>query len=153
MSINGIYQFGTLTTKSGKVIDFNDIDRDKDGKISQQEYNFIQKELCMDTVELTEENQQKDEKNVTDYEFILWNQEAHMQESYDTLCTQVATDFIGNNAKYSAQILKELRLFLSDFKEQYQSNGESIVNMSAKFDEELQKKYADIKQELLSDKQ
>lgn len=153
MSINGIYQFGTLTTKSGKVIDFDDIDRDKDGKISQQEFNFIQKELCMDTVELTEETQKKDDKNVTDYEFVLWNQEAHMQEAFDTVCVQVSTDFIGVNAKFSPQILRELRLFLTDFKEKYINDGELITEMSAKFDDALQKKYADIKQELLPDKQ
>lgn len=150
MSINGIYQFGTLTTKSGKVINFDDIDRDKDGKISQQEYNFIQKELCMDTVELTDEAQKNDDKNVTDYEFVLWNQEAHMQESFDTLCVQISTDFIGANAKYSSAILKELRAFLNDFKESYIKDGESIIDMADKFDEALLKKYNDIKQELLS---
>ena len=152
MSINGLYQFGTLTTKSGKVINFDDIDRDKDGKISQQEYNLIQKELCMDTLELSEESQNKGEKNVTDYEFVLWNQEAHMQEAYEEVCVMVSKDFIGENAKYSAQILRELRTFLKDFKEDYINSGESVIDMAAKFEEALQNRYADIKQELLPDK-
>ena len=52
MSFNGIYHFGAITTKNGKVLDFDDIDKDRDGKISQQEYNFIQKNLCMDTLEI-----------------------------------------------------------------------------------------------------
>ena len=84
MSINGIYQFGTLTTKSGKIINFDDIDRDKDGKISQQEFNFIQKELGLDIVEFVDEDN-KGEKKVSDYEFVLWQQEAQMQEAFDVL--------------------------------------------------------------------
>ena len=150
MSINGLYQFNTLITKNGKIIDLENVDIDKDGKISQQEFNLIQQELCMDTLELTDEQQQKDEKNVSDFEFVLWNQEAHMQNSFNNLCVQVSKDFIGVNSKHSPQVLKELRMFLSDFEEEYLSSGESIINMSAKFDEMLLLKYEEIKQELLA---
>ena len=150
MSINGIYQFGTLTTKSGKVINFEDIDLDKDGKISQKEYMFIQQELGLDTVEFIDEKQ-KGEKEVTDYEFIQYFQESQMQETFDTICNQVASDFIGSNAKYSSQVMKELRTFLKDFKEEYLNNGSSIGEMAAKFQEALPVKYSEIKKEVLGD--
>ena len=150
MSFNGIYQFefGTLTTKNGKVINFNDIDTDADGRISQQEYNFIQKEICMDTIEFKHE-EQKGEKEVTDFEFIWWQQESNMQESFDELCSKVATEFIGSNAKYSSKVLKELREYLSDFKEEYKNSGDSIIEMSSKFNAALPNKYEEIKRELL----
>ena len=144
MSIIGIYQFGSLTTKNGKVINFEDIDTDKDGKISQQEFNFIQKELGLDIVEFVDEPK-KNDKNVTDYEFVLWNQESQMQKLFDNLASQVAVDFIGNNAKYAQQVLKELRQFLSDFKENFKNGGESIADMAEAFGNELPLKYEEIK--------
>ena len=148
MSINGVYQFGSLTTKSGRVINFDDIDLDKDGKISQQEFNFIQKELGMDTLELTDEKQ-KGEKKVTDYEYVLWSQESQMQDEFDKICTQVAKDFIGANAQYSSQVLKELRQFLKDYKQSYIDENKTIIGMADSFREELPKKYEEIKQEYL----
>ena len=150
MSINGIYQFGTLTTKSGKIINFDDIDRDKDGKISQQEFNFIQKELGLDIVEFVDEDN-KGEKKVSDYEFVLWQQEAQMQEAFDVLAAMVAKDFIGNNAKFSQYVLKELRQFLTDFKESYKKSGESLIEMASSFQVTLPAKYEEIKQSYLGE--
>jgi len=150
VSINGIYQFGTLTAKNGKVINFDEIDRDKDGKISQQEFIFIQKELCMDTVEFLEEDQQKDEKKVSDYEFILWQQEAKMQDSFDKLCAKVATEFIGENAKYSQQVLKELRAFMSDFISENKKSIETAAAMGDTFGDAIFAKYDEIKTDLLN---
>lgn len=148
MSISGIYQFGTLTTKSGKVINFDEIAKDNDGKISRQQYLFIQKELGLDTVEFLEESQ-KGEKNVTPEEFARWYQEAEMQKMFDDLCTQIATDFIGDNAKYSKQVLKELRIFLNDFKEEYLKGEKSLAELSADFKSALPVKYSEIKKEVL----
>jgi len=148
LSISGIYQFGTLTTKSGKVINFDEIARDNDGKISRQQYLFIQKELGLDTVEFLEESQ-KGEKNVTPEEFAKWYQEGEMQKMFDNLCTQIATDFIGDNARYSKQVLKELRIFLADFKEEYLKGEKSLAELSADFKEALPVKYAEIKKEVL----
>lgn len=148
MSISGIYQFGKLTLNNGKVINFDDIDTDKDGKISQQEFNFIQKELGLDIVEFVEEDN-KGEKNVTDYEFVLWQQESQMQELFDKLASQVAKDFIGNNAKFSQPVLKELRQFLGDFKEDFKKSGKSIIDMASSFQTALPVKYEEIKQSYL----
>ena len=88
MNFSGIYQFGSLTTRNGEVLRFEDIDTDANGKISQQEFNFIQKELGMDTVEFAEQDD-KGDKDVTDYEFVLWNQEAKMQKAFENLCGMV----------------------------------------------------------------
>ena len=148
MSFSGIYQFGNITTKNGQIIDLDNIKTDKDGKMSQRTYNFIQKELGLDTVELSEEPQ-KGEKNVTDYEFVLWNEEAQMQETFDNLCTQVATDFIGKNAKFSKQVLKELRQFLNDFKAENSSDPEKVLDMGDRFETAILEKYEELKNELL----
>lgn len=147
MSINGIYQFGAITTKSGKVLEFEDMDKDRDGKISQQEYNFIQKNLCLDTVEL-ENGGVKKEKNVTDYEFVLWQEEAKMQETMDSIQAEIATDFIGVKAKLAPQVLRELRDFHDSFKEQCKNSEDSIINMASKFDAALPAKYEEIKNRL-----
>ena len=148
MSISGFYPFGELVTKSGKVINFDEIDRDGDGKISQREFNFIQKELCLDTVELTDVKQ-KGEKQVTDYEFVLWFQESQMQELYNNLSSQIAKDFIGANAKFAQQVLKELRLFMQDYKESYINNSEPIGELASNFEAALFQKYEELKQEYL----
>lgn len=148
MSLTGIYQFGNITTKSGHVIDFDNIKTDSDGKISQRAYNFIQKELGLDTVELSEEPQ-KGEKQVTDYEYVLWHQEENMKDIFDAICIEVSKDFIGENAKYSAQVLKELRQFLADFIAENESDSKKMVDMSDRFAEELPKKYEEIKNSIL----
>ena len=152
MSFTGIYQFGNITTKNGQTIDFDSIKTDKDGKITQRTYNFIQKELGLDTVELSEEPQ-KGEKNVTDYEFVLWNEESKMQETFDAICREVSKDFIGANAKHSAQVLKELRVFMNDFKSENASDSEKMVDMADRFAEELPAKYEEIKNEILGKKE
>ena len=151
MSINGIYQFGALTTKSGKVLEFEDMDKDRDGKISQQEYNFIQN-LCLDTVEL-ENGGKKGEKKVTDYEFVLWQEEAKMQECLDEIQAQVATDFIGAKATLAPQILRELKDFHDDFKEGCKNSDDSIIDMASKFEAALPLKYDEIKARLMNEKQ
>lgn len=145
MSINGIYQFGTLTTKSGKVINFDDLDTDKDGKLSQQEFNLIQKELGLDIVEFINE-EQKGEKNVSDFEFIWWQQEAKIQEKFNNLVTQVAKDFIGENAQNSIIVIKELRDFIDDFKLSYQNGEKPILNMEDDFNQILPEMYNKLKE-------
>ena len=92
---------------------------------------------------------QKGEKNVTDYEFVLWNEEAQMQEAFDSLCSTVATEFIGANAIHSAKVLKDLREFLSDFKIDYKNGTKSIINMAADFNEALPQKYEELKNNYL----
>jgi len=149
MNFSGIYQFGSLTTRNGEVLRFEDIDTDCNGKISQQEFNFIQKELGMDTVEFAEQDE-KGDKDVTDYEFVLWNQEAKMQKAFENLCGLVSRDFIGENAKYSQSILKEMRTFLKDFKEEYMNSENSIGGMAEAFQTALAQKYIGIKQEYLN---
>ena len=148
MSFSGIYQFGNITTKSGQVIDFDSIKTDSDGKITQRTYNFIQKELGLDTVELSEEAQ-KGEKQVTDLEFVQWNQEAHMQEAFDEVCVQVSQDFIGSNAIHSAQVIKELRQFMNDFKAENTADPNKMIDMADRFESELQVKYNELKEALL----
>ena len=148
MSFSGIYQFGNITTKNGQNINLDDIKTDNDGKISQRTYNFIQKELGLDTVELSEKPQ-TGEKNITDFEFVLWNEEAQMQETFDNLCAQVAVDFIGQNAKYSKQVLKELRQFLNDFIENNSFDPEKVVDMAERFETAIQEKYVELKNEFL----
>ena len=148
MSISGFYPFGELVTKSGKVINFDDIDIDNDGKISQKEFNFIQKELGVDIVEISGEKQ-KGEKDVTDFEFVFWQQEAHMQNTFNLLCAKVATDFIGTNAQYSTRVLNELREFMNDFKAENSSDPEKVAGMADSFAQEIMVKYNDLKESIL----
>ena len=111
MSFTGIYQFGSLTTRNGETLSFSDVDKDGDGKISQQEFLFIQQELCLDTVELSEESESNAENNVTDEEYVSWAQEMQMKNALDELIAQIAQDFIGSNAKFAPQVIKELRYY------------------------------------------
>ena len=148
MSFTGIYQFGTITTRTGQVLRFEDVDTDGDGKISQQEFNFIQKELCMDTVELSDSDS-KGEKQVTDSDYAMWSLEMQMQNALNDMIAQVAKDFIGSNAQYSTRVISELRDFLKDYTESYKNSDENIAEMADKFAAALPIKYNEIKEGLL----
>ena len=148
MSFTGIYQFGSITTRNGQIFKLEDLDTDGDGKISQQEFMFIQKELGMDTLELSGE-EKKGEKQISDEEYITWAFEMRMSNALNGVISQVATDFIGANAQYSSEIVSELRQFLSDFKAEYKSSGEDLALMADKFEEALPAKYEEIKENIL----
>ena len=150
MSFTGIYQFGTLTAKNGQTLSYSDIDKDGDGKISQQEFLFIQQELCLDTVELAEGNESNAENNVTDEEYVSWAQEMQMKNALDELIAQIAQDFIGCNAKFAPQVIKELRYYLEDFQEEYKKNGGDITHIANEFNERLPLKYEEIKNNILN---
>lgn len=150
MSFTGIYQFGSLTTRNGETLSFSDVDKDGDGKISQQEFLFIQQELCLDTVELSEGSESNAENNVTDEEYVSWAQEMQMKNALDELIAQIAQDFIGSNAKFAPQVIKELRYYLEDFQEEYKKEGGDISQIANKFNESLPLKYEEIKNNTLN---
>jgi hypothetical protein len=75
-----------------------------------------------------------------------------MQETLDKLISKVAVDFIGNNAQYASQVIKELRSFMNEFKEDYKTSSKSIIEMSDAFTIALNEKYESLKQEYLQTK-
>ena len=105
MDFNSVFQFGSLTTRNGQVLRYEDIDKDGDGKISQQEFNFIQKELGLDTVEISDK-EKKGEKQITDVEYVYWAQEMQVKNAVEKMGKIIAKDFIGANAGYAPQIME-----------------------------------------------
>ena len=74
--------FGSLTSKkTGEVLKFEDFDTDKDGKISENEYAKIRKQIAKtDRVELSTVDKDED-KEVSKEEFATWQQEIEMQNA------------------------------------------------------------------------
>lgn len=147
MTIDGINQFGSLTTKTGKVLKFENFDKDNDGKITEEEYNSVLKEYDLDSVELSTVDKNKD-KNVSKEEFTTWEQKIEMQNAINELKGQLVIDFAGEDDKYPNQVMSELKDFLESFANNYGNND--IDKMAEKFKEELPAKYTEIKDQVLS---
>ena len=148
MNFIGGYQFGSLTTKSGQTIKLEDFDRDGNGKISQQEYLFIQRELGVDTLELSEGGK-KQEKQVTDEEYVTWALEMQTDNILNDFIAKVATDFIGSNSVHSSKVIAELRKFAAEFKANFDITKDDVAELGDNFATALQTKYDAIKAEIL----
>ena len=89
MAFIGINQFGSLTSKVGKIPSFEDFDVNKDGKISNEEFESLFKEEGWDTVEFSTVDKNAD-KEVSEEEFKTWEQERKMQEAVNNISGQFA---------------------------------------------------------------
>lgn len=147
MTINGVNQFGSLTTKTGQVLNFEDFDKNGDGKISEQEYSSVLETYKLDSVELSTVYKNSD-KEISKEEFEIWQQEIEMQNALNELKGQLAIDFAGEDDKYANQVMSELKEFLESFVSDY--GNENIGDMADKFKEALPAKYAEIKDKVLS---
>lgn len=142
---SGINQFGNLTV-NGQKIRFEDFDKDKDGKISQEEYDSVMKEINLDTVELSTVDKNGD-KEVSEDEFALWEQKTQMQDAVNNMAAAISRDFAGKT-QYLTNITNALRDYIDDFANNYK--GEDISKMTEDFKAALPTKYAELKASVLS---
>ena len=141
-------RFGNLTTQSGQQIKFEDMDKDSDGTITEQEYNAALQEYGLDSVELSTVDTNGD-KQVSNEEFQIWEQKIKMEEALAPYIQQVTTDFIGANSAYAGDMTTALRELIDKFTEEYTTEGKTVSEMAAEFDAQLPAKYEAIKEEIL----
>ena len=122
-------RFGSLTTQSGQQIKFEDFDKDKDGVITEDEYNAALKEYGLDSVELSKVDNNQD-KQLSNEEFQMWEQKIKMEEALQPYLTKVTTDFTGKNSKYAADMTAKLRDLIDKFAEEYMESGKNISNLA-----------------------
>ena len=141
----GINNFGSLTTNTGKVLKFEDFDVNKDGQITQEEYESVMKEMQLDTVELSTVDKNND-KSISEEEFAVWEQKIEMQNFVNDKQKQITTDFTGTKSEHIPQIMSELRDYINDFAKNF--DGE-VSTMAESFKAAFDKKYAEIKENVL----
>ena len=141
-------RFGNLTTQSGQQIKFEDMDKDSDGTITEQEYNAALQEYGLDSVELSTVDTNGD-KQVSNEEFQIWEQKIKMEEALAPYIQQVTTDFIGANSAYAGDMTTALRELIDKFTEEYTAEGKTVSEMAAEFEAQLPAKYEEIKEEIL----
>lgn len=142
-------RFGNLTTQSGQKINFENFDKDGDGKINEQEYNAALAEYGLDSVELSNVDKNGD-KNVSNEEFQIWEQKIKMEEALKPYQAKVTTDFIGKNSQYASDMTKALNEWIDTFADEYANSGKEIANMATEFEAALPAKYSTIKSSILS---
>lgn len=140
----GINQFGSLTV-NGQKLTFEDFDKDKDGKITQEEYDALLKEVELDSVELSTIDKNED-KTLSEEEFEIYEQKLLMQDAVNEMKSTISTDFSGSKSQY----LQEVTVYLKDYINGYALTyvGE-VSSMAEDFKTSLPAKYEEIKQEVL----
>ena len=135
----GINQFGSLTVNGTKV-KFEDIDTDKNGEISEQEYNNFLNEVKLDSIEFSSVDKDGD-KVISESEFTLYDQKSQMQDAINDMAGTISQDFAGKS-----EYLTDVSNALKDYIEEYAANytGE-VENMAEDFKAALPLKYDEIK--------
>ncbi len=141
-------RFGNLTTQTGQQIKFEDMGKDSDGTITEQEYNAALQEYGLDSVELSTVDTNGD-KEVSNEEFQLWEQKIKMEEALAPYIQKVTTDFIGANSAYAGDMTTALRELIDKFSEEYTSEGKNVSEMASAFEAILPTRYEEIKEEIL----
>ena len=144
MGIDGLNVFGSLTV-NGKKLSFEDFDANKDGQVSEAEFdNLLSKQEC-DKLELSSIDNNAD-KIITKEEFDDFEQKAEVQDALNQLQATIAKDFTGKNAQYASQARTELKEFASDYVANYTGNGDMVAD----FKTALPTKYEEIKNNILN---
>lgn len=141
--ISGLNQGFTI---NGRTFSFEEIDKNKDGVISEEEYNSLLNEMQPDTVDITS-GVEESEKSADEDKAAYFEQEVKMEEALDNIKKQISIDFCGENSKYIADIAFDLKDYLDDFKNSYTGD---ISKMAAAFEEALPAKYEELKASYLS---
>lgn len=138
--------FGSLTTRSGVKLTFQDFDKDNNGEISQQEYNSVLKEMKLDKVSLSVVDKNKD-NIISKEEFLEWDQKILMQDAVNQLSSTINKDF-ANKTEYMSEMKSLLKDFLSTYIENYNGN---LNLMAQSFEQVLPTKYEEFKANVLKD--
>ena len=135
-----IGKFNELYRLSMKTISFYDVDTDKDGVISKEEYQSMLDKIKADSVELTTSTSSSGTADENDV--IIYEQVQEMEAALDELKAQISIDFCGSNSQYIADIAFDLKDYLAEFKNTY---SEDISTMASAFKEALSGKYEELK--------
>lgn len=142
---NAINIFGSLTI-NGKKLTFEDFDKNSDGKISTQEYNSLLSELKLDSVDLSNVDNNED-KAISKEEFSLWEQKILMLDAVNDLSVKISSDFSGKS-QYLEELTKQLKTLINDYAQTFYGD---VSIMAEEFKKELPEKYEQIKQGLLAE--
>ena len=140
----GINQFGSLTV-NGQKLTFEDFDKDKDGKVNQEEYDALLKEVELDSVELSSIDKDGD-KTLSEEEFEIYEQKLLMQDAVNEMKSTISTDFSGSKSQYLPEVTEYLKDYINGYALTYV--GE-VSSMAEDFKTSLPAKYEEIKQEVL----
>ena len=139
-----INQFGSLTI-NGKTLKFEDFDKNKDGKISSQEYQDLLKEVKLDTIEFSTVDTNKDD-TLSAEEFATWEQKIAMQEAVNNMAGKISKDFTGKT-QYLTEVKNQLKAFIEEFEANYKGEPSK---MAEAFEAALPAKYEEIKTAILA---
>lgn len=142
---NGINQFGSLTV-NGQKLKFEDFDIDKNGDVTQKEYNELLKKVELDSVEFSTVDKNQDNV-ISEDELAIYDQKSQMQDDINNMSKTISLDFSGKS-EYLTQLNSALKDLINDFAASY--TGE-IENMAKDFEAQLPEKYAEIKNNILAE--
>ena len=143
--MNSGINFGSMLI-NGRAVNLSDYDKNKDGKLQDDELKKLLEEFQLDTFNLKSIDKNGD-KVVSPDELSVWAQQMIMEETLKQLITtRVSVELIGENAKYQQPIILALREFLHDFVENFSGN---TSEMAEKFAEVLLTKYEELKKEII----
>lgn len=148
MDLSGINQFGSLTTQSGKKLEFKDFDVNQDGEISKAEFSQVVNNYKLDSLELSSLDSNKDEV-VTEDEFALYETKAEMNQELTKFINETVLKddkLSGTSIEYGQQVANELREWASAYLSELTGNS---VDAMEEFKTKLQEKFAEVKDEVL----
>ena len=147
MDLSGINQFGSLTTQSGKKLEFKDFDLNNDGEISKAEFSQVVSNYKLDSLELSSLDSNKDEV-ITVEEFANFEIEAQMNEELRSIGNVISKDpeLTGSNLALGEQILADLKEWTEQFKAEYTGD---LAKMLEEFKTQLQTKYKELRETTL----
>ena len=88
---NGINQFGSLTVNDQKL-KFEDFDIDKNGDVTQKEYNELLKKVELDSVKFSTVDKNQDNV-ISEDELAIYDQKSQMQDDINNMSKTISLDF------------------------------------------------------------
>jgi hypothetical protein len=143
--ITGLNMFGSLTTSTGKKVEFKDFDADGDGKITEEEWTQGLKDFGLDEIELSNVDKNED-KTISEDEFKVLEQKQEMQKSLNSLAGTISIDFAGKS-QYITELTTKLKELVDSFADSYTGN---VEDMAKDFNSQLTTLYTGVKDEVLA---
>ena len=142
---NGINQFGSLII-NGQKLTFEDFDKDKNGEVTQDEYNNLLNEVKLDSVDFSSIDKDGDNA-ISEDEMAVYEQKTLMQDAINNMSKTISLDFAGKS-----DFLAELNTALKDLIDDFAANfSGDIENMAKEFETQLPDKYEALKETILAD--
>lgn len=129
-NINNSANFLSLTNPLNKLLTFEELDINKDGQVTQNEYAQALKNagVNVDTVELsTVEKKPEEELLKTQEDPKLLEQKIEIDKRIEKLKSIIAKDFAGDESKYIKDILADLASFKNEYIENYEGKTDKLA--------------------------